>query len=325
MSLGAVRRVANNKVAIAFLMVIGLFVVGEIIVPGFTTFSHVMTVLQASFFLGLLSLGQTIVVISGKEGLDLSVGSSMTVGVLLGAAVINGNNTLLLPAIAIVLAAGFLLGTVNGLGVSYLGIAPLIMTLAWGTVIDGALLVITRGHYPGKASPFLETIGHGSLSLSLGGTLLQIPWAVVIWVVLIVIVTVFLRLTSAGYILYGVGANDRAAELLGIRTSRVRIVAYGISGALSALSGILLLGYVQNPDIALSARYVLLSVIAVIIGGISFGGGSGSYLGAVAGSIFLQTLLSVLVTLKIGDGMRQMVTGLVLLVLLFAYTRRAAR
>jgi ribose transport system permease protein len=125
--------------------------------------------------------------------------------------------------------------------------------------------------------------------------------------------------------LYGVGANDRAAELLGIRIRRVRLVAYGMSGMLSALSGILLLGYVQNPDIALSARYVLLCVIAVIIGGISFGGGGGSYLGAVAGAIFLQSLLSILVTLQIKDGLRQMITGLVLLALLFAYTRRTRR
>jgi ribose transport system permease protein len=316
---------ANDKVSIAFLMVAALFVVGEIVVPGFITFAHVMTVLQAAFFLGLMSLGQTIVVISGKEGLDLSVGSSMTVGVLLGAALIRGQDLNLIQAVAAVLVAGFLVGLVNGLGVAYLEIAPLIMTLAWGIVLEGAMLFITRGRYPGKASPLLERIGQGSLSIELGPVLLQIPWVVVIWILIIAVVQIVLARTSVGYVLYGVGANDRAAELLGIRTRRVRVIAYGVSGMLSALSGILLLGYVQNPDIALSSRYVLLCVIAVIIGGISFGGGNGSYLGAVAGAIFLQTLLSILVTLQIKDGLRQMITGLVLLVLLFAYTRRARR
>ena len=319
------KAIANDKVTIAFLMVAVLFVVGEIVVPGFISFSHVMTVLQAAFFLGLMSLGQTIVVISGKEGLDLSVGSSMTVGVLLGAALIRGQDLNLSQAVAAVLVAGFLVGLVNGLGVAYLEIAPLIMTLSWGIVVEGAMLFITRGHYPGKASPLLEKIGQGSLSIELGPVLLQIPWVVIIWILIITAVQVMLSRTSVGYVLYGVGANDRAAELLGIRTRRVRIIAYGVSGMLSALSGILLLGYVQNPDIALSGRYVLLCVIAVIIGGISFGGGGGSYLGAVAGAIFLQTLLSILVTLQIKDGLRQMITGLVLLMLLFAYTRRTRR
>lgn len=322
---GLARRLLNSKVIIAFVMVILLFVVGEIITPGFTSFSHVMTVLQAAFFLGLMALGQTVVVLSGKEGLDLSVGSTMTVGVLLGAAVIQGQNANVVPAILLVIAAGFMLGAVNGLGVAYLEIAPLIMTLTWGIVIEGALLAITRGHYPGKASPALEALGRGSLSFPVGGWLVQIPWVLIIWIGVILVVSFTLTRTSTGFVLYGVGANDRAAELLGIRTRRVRIIAYGMSGTLSALSGILLLGYVQNPDIALSGRYVLLSVIAVIIGGISFGGGAGSYLGAVAGAIFMQTLLSILVTLKIGDGLRGVITGLVLLLLLFAYTRRVRR
>jgi ribose transport system permease protein len=319
------RRVLNNKVIIAFAMVVLLFVVGEIVTPGFISLSHVMTVLQAAFFLGLLALGQTVVVLSGREGLDLSVGATMTVGVLLGAAIIQGQNANVVPAVLLVISAGFLLGIVNGIGVAYLEIAPLIMTLTWGIVIEGALLIITRGHYPGKASPVLEALGRGSLSFSVGGLLVQVPWVVILWIGVILVVSFVLARTSIGFVLYGVGANDRAAELLGIKVRRVRIIAYGMSGLLSALSGILLLGYVQNPDIALSARYVLLSVISVIIGGISFGGGGGSYLGAVAGAIFMQTLLSILVTLKIGDGLRGVITGLVLLLLLFAYTRRVRR
>ena len=95
---GFIRVFLNDKVAISFLMVIALFIVGEIVVPGFVSFSHVMAVLQAAFFLGLLGLGQTIVVLSGKEGLDLSVGSTMTVGVLLGAAVIQGSLSISSPS-----------------------------------------------------------------------------------------------------------------------------------------------------------------------------------------------------------------------------------
>jgi ribose transport system permease protein len=92
------RRFFNNRIVIAFLLVAALFVVGQLIVPGFSRFSHIMSVLQASFFLGLVSLGQTIVVLSGKEGLDMSVGANVTLGVVLGAAIINGVDARLLPA-----------------------------------------------------------------------------------------------------------------------------------------------------------------------------------------------------------------------------------
>jgi ribose transport system permease protein len=321
----ALRRWLNNRVVIAFLLVMGLFVAGEVIVPGFLRFSHVMTVLQASFFLGLVSLGQTIVVISGREGLDLSVGATMTVGVILGAYILMGNDANLLLTVVLVLSTGFVLGLVNGLGVAFLRLAPLIMTLAWGIVVNGILIGVTKGLKPGKASPILETLGNSSMLIGAGEHALRIPWVNVIWAIVIALVWFLLRRTSGGRVLYAVGANDRAAELLGIRVRLVRVLTYAASGMLSAFSGLLLLGFVQNPDLQLGERYVLPSAVAVIIGGIRFGGGAGSYAGAVAGSVFLTTLASVLVTLNMDEGARQLITGLVLVVLLAAYTRRIRR
>jgi ribose transport system permease protein len=318
-----IMKLVNDRVLLAYLFLVIMFVIGEIIVPGFINFSHIMTVLQAAFFLGLIALGQTIVLISGKEGLDLSVGATFIVGVLLGAAINNGKDINLPLTIAVVLIAGFLLGLVNGFGVSFLGIAPLVMTMAWGIVIEGALLFINRGAYnPGKASPFLETLGNGSLVIDLYNWNIKIPWVVIIWVIIIIITQIIMKRTTVGYILYGVGSNSRVAGLLGIRTKIVRMSAYGFSGMLSALSGLLLLGYVGSPNFNLGARYVLPSVLAVVIGGVSFGGGYGSYIGVVAGSIFLTTLSSVLVTLGFSEGGRQLITGTVLLLLLLTYIRR---
>lgn len=312
------RRFFNNRIVIAFLLVVALFVVGQLIVPGFSRFSHIMSVLQASFFLGLVSLGQTIVVLSGKEGLDMSVGANVTLGVVLGAAIINGVDARLLPAIFASLGAGFIMGMVNGFGVSFLNIAPLIMTLAWGIVIEGLLLFVIKGHMFGTGSPVLELIGHGSLNLGV----IKIPSVVVIWVVVIIAVWFILKKTKPGHILYAVGENDRAARLLGINVKIFRTLVYGISGALSSFTGLLLLGFVGSAHLNLGARYVLPSAVAVIIGGIRFGGGSGNYVGAVAGAIFLTTLQSILVTLELTEGGRQLITGIVLIILLLAYTRR---
>jgi len=315
-------KIVNDKVVIAFILLIAIFIAGEIIVPGFIAFSHIMSVLQVSFFLGLLALGQTIVLVSGKEGLDLSVGSNLIVGVLLGAALIDGKDANLPLAILAVISVGFILGLVNGVGVSFLSIAPLIMTLAWGIVIEGAMLFISRGSYPGRASPLLEELGNGSLNFTIFNHMIRIPWAVLIWIAIIVVAMLILKSTTFGYILYGVGANDRAAALLGIKTKIVRMLAYGFSGMLAALSGIFLLGYVGTPHINMGARYVFPSVVAVVLGGVSFAGGYGSYIGAVAGAIFLTTLTSILTTLGMDEGGRQLITGFVLVALLLLYTRR---
>jgi ribose transport system permease protein len=319
------KRIFTDKVVISLLIVIGLLVIGQIAVPGFASFHHIMTLLQTSFFLGMLSLGQTIVVVSGKEGIDLSVGPFLTLGVIVSSAVLMGKDSNFVYALLVVLVLGFGLGLVNGLGVSYLGITPLIMTLAWGTIVGGALLFITGGFPPGLASPFLETLGGGSLSFHIGSYLVDIPWVIIIWIVIILAVLYVFKRTKIGGILYGIGANDRAANLLGIKTKKIRMLAYGFSGMFSVFAGMLLLGYVTNPNLNVGLGFGLPSVVAIVIGGISLAGGAGSYLGAVFGSIVLTTLTSILTTFQIGMSGRQMVTGAVLLVLLVLYARKPRR
>lgn len=319
------KKIFKDKVIASFIIVVVLFIIGQIAVPGFATFNHIMTVLQTSFFLGMLSLGQTIVVISGKEGIDLSVGPMLTVGVITSSAILMGKDSNFALALVVVLALGFTLGLINGIGVSFLGIAPLIMTLAWGIAVEGSLLFITNGFPPGKASPLLELLGGGSLKFNLGNYLVGIPWVIIIWIVIMLIVLYVFKRTTIGRILYGIGTNDRAANLLGIRTKQIRMLTYGFSGMFSAFSGMLILGYVTNPNLNLGINYGLPSVAAVVVGGISLAGGAGSYLGAVAGSIILSTLTSLLVTFRFGESGRQIVFGFVLLILLVLYARKPRR
>jgi ribose transport system permease protein len=314
------RRLFTDKGMIAFLLVILLFVIGPFIVPGFSSLHHIMTVLQASSFLGLICLGQTLVIISGEEGLDLSVGGMFVIGVNVGAMIINGQDGNLPLALFAVLGIGFLLGLVNGIGISYFRIAPLIMTLAWGIAVRGILLFTTKGIQYGKASPLLETIGNGALHL-FGMQALSIPWVVIIWAAVIVLSHLVLSRTTFGYVLYAIGANNRAAQLIGIKTERFRMMVYGISGMLAAFSGLIMLGYVGNPNINLGEVYVFNSVVAVVIGGVALTGGGGHYLGAVAGAVFLTTLSSILTTLQMSDAARLVIIGLVLLIMLMIYAR----
>jgi ribose transport system permease protein len=310
-----------RNIFLPYFLVVVLLVIGEIISKGFARPSHIMTMLHASAFLGLVSLGETVVIVSGKEGIDLSVGAIFTVGVVLAAAVLNGQDSRLIFAFVVIPSAGFILGAINGLGVAFLRIAPLIMTMAWGIAIEGIAYFSTSGYLPGGPSPLLRKIGSESLRFGESGNSFGIPFAVFIWLIVIVIAELLLRKTRMGYVLYALGTNEKAAKLSGIKVRFIRVCAYGFSGLSAALAGMLMLGYVGDPNLGLGNRYILPAVVASIIGGVSLKGGLGRYVGAVAGAIFLTSLLSILTTMGFGLSGRQLIVGVVLLVLLGAYKR----
>lgn len=319
---GLAKRLLGNHVIVAWALVVLSFIAGEITMPGFASFGHIMTVLQSSFFLGLVTLGQMIVLISGQEGIDMSVGAIFTMGVIVSASVVSGSDARLLPALGAVLAVGFGLGIVNGLGVSFLGIAPLIMTLGWGIAIEGIAYFSTGGFLPGAASPVLETISAGSIVLGSGAGALRIPWFAPVWILIILVTTFILSRTRVGFILYATGANERTAKFVGVKTRLVIMLSYAVSGMFAALGGLFMLGFVGKPNLGLGNRYILPSVVAAIIGGVAISGGEGSYVGAAAGAIFLTSLLSILTTLGLGESARQMIVGVVLLLLLVGYARK---
>jgi ribose transport system permease protein len=303
----------SNKTVIAFLVAMLMFVFGEIIFPGFMSFSHVMSVLRLSVFLGIVALGQTLVIISGKEGIDLSVGSVVSIGVVISSYFLRGENKNIPLTLVIVLAAGFIIGLISGASISYLNVAPLIMTLAMASVVGGLTLIVTRGFPIGNAPPLLESLGSGKI--------FNIPYIIIFWIILTVIIVLILRNTKWGTILYGIGANNLAAELSGINTKRFRMWVYAIAGSISCFAGFLLLSYTGTPYLNLGAPYVMPSVAAATIGGVSLAGGEGNYFGTVAGCLVLTTLTSILVALQAGESIRQIVYGGVILILIIAYAR----
>lgn len=305
-----------SKTLLPFALAIVLFILGEIVSPGFGEFSHIMILLKTSSFLGIIVLAQTIVIIAGNEGIDLSVGAIASFGAVLSATIISSQDANIPLALLLTLAGGFILGLVNGFGISFFRIPPLIMTLGMASVINGLIIIYSKGFaFGGSASPLLKTVG-GQASFA------GIPNMVIVWMILTVIALYVLGRTKLGLGLYGIGANDATAELNGVRTKRVRALAYAVSGAISALAGVFLLGYIGLAFIDIGSDYVLPSVAAAVIGGISLAGGSGSYLGAVGGSIVLTTLTALLTTLRMGEAGKQVVFGLVLILLLAAYGRR---
>jgi len=306
----SLKSLAANQLSIAVAAIVALFIFGEIIAPGFLSFGHLMSVLRLSVFLGIVALGQALVVISGGEGIDLSVGSVLSFGVCVSSSLLLGKDANIPLAFLGAIAAGFAIGLVNGVGVSYIGIPPLIMTLAMASVVEGLSLIYTGGYPKGSAPELLEALGSGRI--------LNIPNILLLWVVVIIGATLLLFRKRWGAVLFGVGANSITAELSGINVKRFRMFVYAICGAIAGAAGFFVLGYTGTPYLNLGAPYLMTSIAAVAIGGISLAGGSGSYVGAAIGCILLTTLSSILVALRT----TQIVYGGLVFIIVVAYTRR---
>jgi len=305
--------VGNKIILLLFALIVGLFVLGEIVSSGFLAFDHVGAVLRTASFLGIVAIGQTIVILTA--GIDLSVGPLITMGNVFTCMFMNGLNENTLWSLLAIVALGALFGTLSGLGVTLLNISPLVMTLAIGSLVTGVTLIFSHGAPKGLASPILRYLAVGSV---LGG----IPIVVIIWIVLGIFIIIFLRFSTFGRKLYYVGANERAAFMSGVRVKRVKTIAYSISGATACLTGALMAGYTHTAFLGIGNEYTLWSITAVVIGGTALTGGKGGYLGTMAGAVILVLLESILTVMKMPEAGRRIATGVIILIMISIYFSR---
>jgi ribose transport system permease protein len=305
--------VGNRIILLLFALIIALFVLGEIVSSGFLAFDHVGAVLRTASFLGIVAVGQTIVILAA--GIDLSVGPLITMGNVFTCMFMNGLNENTLWSLLVIVALGALFGTLSGLGVTALNISPLVMTLATGSLVTGVTLIFSQGAPKGLASPILRYLAVGSV---FGG----IPIVVIIWIVLGLFIIFFLRFNTFGRKLYYVGANARAAFMSGVRVNRVKTIAYSISGATACLTGALMAGYTHTAFLGIGNEYTLWSITAVVIGGTALTGGKGGYLGTMAGAVILVLLESILTVMKMPEAGRRIATGVIILIMISIYFSR---
>src|SRR5829696_4691170 len=311
------RRLGLNPIVIALILAVILFVVGGVVQPGFASFGQAMNILRLAAFLGIVAAGQTLVIISGGEGIDLSVGAMITLGAILVFRIGDGQNEQALIALAIALGVGLLLGAVNGFGITLLGIPPLVMTLGMAGVVQGLILIITGGRVEGEAAPALTGLVSGSLVFG-------IPGVIFLWLLLGGAMWLVLQRTAYGRRLFAVGTNRVTAKLSGVRVPSVLVLTYSLSGMLAALGGVVLLGYTEQVFLNLGDPYTLPSVAAVVVGGTLLAGGVGSYFGTMAGALVLTLLTSLLTALDLPESARLIVYGATLLLLLSLYGRQKA-
>jgi ribose transport system permease protein len=278
---------------------------------------RLLRILSNAAPLGVVAIAQTLVIIN--RGLDLSVGPVMNTAGILTAVLSASPGASLATTIPIVVVVGAAIGLVNGTMLAFTKIPPLLGTLATATVIQGVYSLITRGQPRGNIPAELRVLADGRLF----GT--PFSGSLVIWIVLLIIVGLVLTRTVVGQRFQSAGANPRAAWLSGVPIRSYTLVAYTVSGLLSAVAGILLMAYSGAPSLTAADTYALNSVVVAVIGGAALAGGTGGMVGTFAGVAVLAFLTTVLNSFNIPSPVQLIVNGLVLILMLFVNGRIARR
>ncbi|MGA2642272.1 MAG: ABC transporter permease [Spirochaetia bacterium] len=301
-----------KKLIVALLLIVFLFVLGQLVVSNFLSLGQVLLTVKLASFISLFGLCQMIVIAGGGSGLDLSVGYAATMTAVITAAIMDGKNENLWMAILVALAIGLVVGVANGALAAYVKLPPLVVTLAMSSILQGVINVYTAGHnITGRPSPVLQIIAAKSIGI--------FPNILFILIILTPLVMILLYRTRWGLMLFGAGTNETAAYLSGVNVRRVRFTSFIISGVLASLIGLLLLGNMGIAFKDMGSNYVMPSIAAAVVGGVSLTGGDGNYLGVILGAIFLQTLTNLLVALGWGDAGKWLGFGVVLFILLIVY------
>ena len=302
----------DPAVATAFGCIILLLFLGSLYSANFLSAAYLLQQLKVASFLGVIATGMMIVILLGQ--IDLSVPWVVAVGGMMASAATAHGALGVTLAIPFGILCGVALGLLNGIGVAYLRIPSMIITLAVNAVAQGLMVAYTGGFSPqDSASAAMRFIATGSL--------FGIPHGLIVWAIIGAGAVFLLNRTTFGRAIYAIGNRERAAFLSGVDTQRVVMIAFAISGGLSAFGGELLAGYASKAAQAMGDAYLLPSIAAVVLGGTSILGGQGSYLGTVAGVILITLLQSILSVMQMPEAGRQVIYGGVIIAMLLLYGR----
>ena len=226
----------------ALILAVVLFLLSGLLPNGYGSnvniaLAQATNIVRLAVFLGVIAAGQTLVIISGFEGIDLSSGSVVTLTAILTYVIVKGDDGKVLPALLVCLIVGAFIGLINGAGVTFLKISPFVMTLGMSGVVTGAIILINHGNVSGKVAPIMTRMIARPISESI-----PIPGAIVIWLVFGVLIWFLLERTTFGKNLFAIGVNRVTAKLSGVRVTGMNLAAYALAGALAGFGGFLVVG-----------------------------------------------------------------------------------
>jgi ribose transport system permease protein len=305
-------RISRGGVSILLLAV--TYALAALVNPKFLTWDSLKIQLTLASFIGLIAIGQTLAILIGQ--IDLSVPWNLTLSAIV-ATNIFGQTGNLFWATVTAIAIGLLTGIINATGVALFRIHSLIWTISVNLVLQGITLV-----YANTASPSNTIPGLGKLLG--GGSIGSIPGPVLIWIVLSVLILLILARNRLGREIYALGNSELVTLMSGTRPSGIYFWVFSISGLCASLVGLLLTGFAGQTYLGMGEPYLLIPIAAVVLGGTSLSGGTGGYFGSIVGSIIVVVLDALLVSVQVSQGLRQVLFGSIILMMMLLFRDRSA-
>ncbi len=289
------------------LSLIFLLLIGRIASDQFLSAASLINLFKSAVFIGIISLGMSLVIISGN--IDLSVGSILGLTAAVGVVVFNATHSIFVTLFATV-GLGFLLGLFNGVFVGIAKVAAFIVTLA--TLVgyrsitiqfgDGGPQIVDNDAY----FAILRPIGYGKLG--------SIPYLVIIFIALTVLVWFIMTKTKFGRYVYAIGSNENSARLTGINVKLIKVAIFAITGMLTGIAGFLYITRFGSVDVATAGKSFELDVIAAVaIGGTSMAGGRGKIQGSFFGAVILYAIDAILSAFQVPAFVNDLIKGILIL------------
>jgi ribose transport system permease protein len=295
---------------LAFTSLIVLFIFFSVASSNFYQFDNIVGILLSTAVTGILALGATIIIVT--SGIDLSCGTVMTLSsVMAGVFAINLGLPVWLGVIGGILT-GAIAGLISGLAIAKMKIPPFIATLAMMMVAKGLALVIA------KATPIYFTSKPNYQQIAMGTIIPGVPNAILIFFAMAIIGSLILSKTVIGRYTFALGSNEEATRLSGVNVNKWKIVIYTIAGIFTGIAGIVMASRLNSAQPALGQGYELEAIAAVVIGGTSLSGGTGTILGTVIGALIMSVLTNGLQILSVPDEWQTVVVGLVIILAVYS-------
>ncbi len=304
--------VGESGVLVALAVLIFVF---QALEPAFASSGNVRAILSSLSFLGIIAIGQVILLVGGE--FDLSVGSTAGLGAIVSADLMANKGLPIIVSVIFGLCTGALVGAINGFLVVRFHVPAFIVTLGMLFVAQGATQVITNGQPVYPLPDVVSEVGQATPIFGMG-------WSILAFVILGLLADSYLRRTVPGRTLYAVGGNPLVASLAGVRVERYKFCAFITSGTLAALAGIFVMGNLGAGGTAIGQGWELLVIAGVVVGGVSLFGGTGSILGGLVGMLLLQVVQSGLVVIGVSPNWQTIAVGsiMILAVALDVWRRR---
>jgi ribose transport system permease protein len=312
------RFLSDHADQVLIFAILGLIIgVSAALSEDFRTPQNAVNVLRQAVALGIIAIGQTVVILNG--GIDLSVGSAISLVAVIGSGLMNEQPgfAVFAPAVVIALGIALLVGLANGVVITLLRVTPFIATLSVASIVQGILLLYTKQPV-GGISPEWAFFAEGTVG--------PLPFPVLFLAALVIVTHILLTRTVLGRHIIATGADAVVARLSGIRTRQVTLFAYMFCSMTAGVTGLYLISRMGIGDPQVGGlnfdRFDLDSIAAVLIGGTRLSGGKGAIIGTVAGVLIVATLNNIFNLVEVSTFYQWIIKGLIIIGAVAVYTLR---